>query len=302
MTESTHNTKPHQSRKPRANPYVDNQTCWQGWTSGLPSTNRLSAFLDADSRATLDMLCNDLDGRLATGQNPTRAVDHFLADGDNIEDYRNRYATVRLLEKLSGMKVRPVHWTGVIDTDGGKRRLLTPLEQTLVRVCATASIQKVGLIGLSEAGAGSGELHPIVGFDVNVDSAGRATHLAVVGTERDVKSGYPVCQPRQIEIPEWCQQKIGALATAKRHHPLLYGGDAPDPADRQSAVLMVIKKVFDDAGLSQDRTVTPMSLRNTAAARRRQTAGLEAAAAMLGITNFETVAREIGLHARLPCR
>lgn len=292
---------PTKSKSPnasRARQYVDNQTCWRSWASnGLPPVSAFNAYLDADARATLVELRDDLDNRFWSGQDPVRAVEGFLADFDDVVGYRDRYATIRLFEKVSGMSVRALQRSQPL-TKGQIRRPLTPLEMTLLRRCSTASLQKVGLIGVCEAGAGSGELHPIVGTDITLDSSGRGTHLDARGTDRPTKSGYPVCMPRRLQIPVWCQEVIGGSAKVMPNSPLLYGGNAEDETDRQSAVLMVVKSVFDDAGLGQDKTVAPLSIRNTTAKRVNETAGLQAAAALLGIGNFQFVAYEIELSPR----
>jgi integrase len=65
---------------------------------------------------------------------------------------------------------------------------------------------------------------------------------------------------------------------------------------------MVVRKALVRAGLGEDPTVTPLSVRNTAGRRVYDERGLEAAAAFLGHQDLMSVAREIGVREHRPTR
>ena len=291
------------TRPSRAPQYVSNHACWQTWTAGGTPTaapGLSSRFLDDESRAVFTELCNELRDRLATRIDPVRAVDGFLAQGETLEERRNRSATVRILEKLSGMRVKADPLPTWLSAVNERRRPFTVVEAVLVRLCAYESPRRANLVGFSEAGLGSGELHLILPDDVTLDSNLRATHVVARGTQRSNRAGYPVAAPRRLTIPGWAQDSIGShAATARQGQPMLYDGKATDPQDRQSSVLTTIGNVLEDAGLKQDPTVSPLSIRNTAALVRYRAEGIEAAASFLGIDDLNSVLREIGVRPHL---
>ena len=106
-----------------------------------------------------------------------------------------------------------------------------------------------------------------------------------------------------MEIPLWaraCFTQLAKNAVATR--PLLYAGSSHEPKKIQSLILMNLGKALSLAGLASDPTVTPLSIRNTAGRRAYESGGIEAAANLLGLEDFNSVAREIGLRPHLPTR
>jgi len=278
---------------------MPNETCSQLWANqGLAQIDRFRFLLTGDASVVIEDLRSELFERFATSDHHSeRVVDMFMASATNINNYRDRYATVRIMEKLSGIPTDPrprVCWPNSVEYE--RRRPFTDTEFVLVRLCSLSSIPKAELIAIAEAGAGSGELHRIVTDDVHTDSSGKALAVSVRGTQRSVKSGYPVAVARELVVPDWCRQRISSLvaATPGSFTPL-YTGKATDPSDRQSCVDMAIGSVLKDAGLHKDPTVKPSSVRNSGARARYNFDGVEAAAAQLGYDNLNFVMQEIGI-------
>jgi hypothetical protein len=65
---------------------------------------------------------------------------------------------------------------------------------------------------------------------------------------------------------------------------------------------MNVKTVLDDTGTRQDSAVKPESIRNTAGRRIWQADSLEAAAAALGVTNFNSLRKEVGAAPHRPVK
>ena len=129
----------------------------------------------------------------------------------------------------------------------------------------------------------SGELGVLLPAGVRCDANTQATHLEGTGTLRPVTCGYPVAAPRTMEIPTWARSTFSSLlVNADPARPILYGGDSVDPGKIQSLILMNINKVL--------------------ARRAYGSGGIEAAAELLGMQDFNSVAREIGIKAHLPAR
>jgi hypothetical protein len=288
-----------------SNKIMPNEYCSRRWADhGLDPTSRLSLLVSGDASAVIDRLTAELAERFSTSHHHERVMDMFMATSTDIDDYRDRYATVRIMEKLSGIQTDPRPRVGRPDTvEPQRRRPFTDTETVLVRLCSLKSAAKAGIIGIAEAGAGSGELHHIVSDDVERDSIGTALAVRVRGTERAVKSGYPVACARELVVPGWCRQRFSDLVRASpASQTLLYAGHATDPSNRQSTVDMAIGSVLKDAGLHDDPTVKPSSVRNTAARARYHRDGIEAAAGQLGHDDLNFVMQEIGIRPHKPTR
>ena len=284
---------------------IDLRSRWEPWAEdGLPNslTARLAPWLiynDADL-ATLENLATELD-QLLEHHHPLSAVDRFLCIARTHSESCDRRAALRLLERLSQLNAAPLPWTGLPHPDlNARRRPLTGLERGLVRHCALTSPARTGVVGLIDSGATSGELGDLRATAFTNPGNG-VVAARLPGTCRGTRSGYPEAQPRTVEIAAWARPALTRLVAGSDHRPVLYSGQAEDPAKVQSALLMAVGHVLRDAGLAGDPAVQPMSIRNTFGRAHYDTTGdLVATAAALGHDDLMTVAREIGIREHRP--
>jgi hypothetical protein len=287
---------------------IDLATRWESWgDEGFPKDfeRRLRAIGTFSDEALLRIkeLTTELETRLET-RAPLSAIGHFTAAANGLTDYLDRNATIRCLEYLDQPRMKPVTWGGRASPDVHmRRRPLTDIEMGLTRFCSLSSWRRSGPVGALDAGMASGELGVLLPAGVRCDANTQATHLEGTGTLRPVTCGYPVAAPRTMEIPTWARSTFSSLlVNADPARPILYGGDSVDPGKIQSLILMNINKVLALAGLAHDPAVKPLSIRNTTARRAYGSGGIEAAAELLGMQDFNSVAREIGIKAHLPAR
>lgn len=286
-------------------PLVTRWMIWgdEGLPDNLESRLRATRTYAPATITQLVALASELNERLEH-RAPAGAVDHFLAAGDEWSESLDRRAALRVLERLSHLPSAPLakpDWHAPKATL--RRRLLTELEIGLVRHCSLDSPLCASTVGALDGGTASGELHKITPPTVRRDPSGLPTHLDGLGTERPSPFGYPVAAPRTIEIPLWARPSFARLVpNTPFDAPILYTGASNDPTKVQSAILMSANKALAKAGLGDDPTVKPLSIRNTAARRAYETSGLEAAAQFLGHGDFTSVAREIGLRDHLLVR
>lgn len=283
-------------------------TRWVTWSeNGLPDhlDDRLRAIGTYSEMAvtTISELAAEL-GELLERWSGGRAVDHFLAAPTAWIERCDRWATLCVLELLSRLPgeglERPAWQAPSSDI---RRRILTEVEIALVRHVALGSPMRTATIGALDGGVVSGELPRLLVESVRVDLAGQAAVLDAPGTQRESSCGYPVAEPRVLEIPAWSRAAFAQLTQgAPFESLLLYGGTSSDEGKIQSSILMVAGKALAKAGLSGDPTVKPLSIRNTAARRVYEANGLEAAAAFLGHADLMSVAREIGIREHRPAR
>lgn len=268
---------------------------WDPWgDDGIPPNlvARLVAtgVFSEPALEAIGALARELEQRLSASA-PGVAVTDFVHEAE--DDARDRRAVVRIMEKLSALchgPLGPPPWTEEL------RRILTEIEFGLVRLCALRSSQRTGVVALFESGAASGELGKVGTDDVG-ENAGRRV-VAVPGTERDVRSGYPVARPRTLLVPTWAHAGMDRLRRAPATSRLLYAGGSTDKGKIQSSLLMIARHVLNEAGLGEDSSVKPLSIRNTGARRVYETSGIEAAAEVLGHDDLMFVAREIAVRAR----
>lgn len=283
-------------------------TRWSIWgEEGLPDNleSRLHATNTYSPAAITQLvaLANELSERLEH-RAPVGAVDHFLAAGDEWTERLNRRTTLRVLERLNHLPGAPLAKPDWLTPKATlRRRLLTELEIGLVRHCSLDSPLCASTVGALDGGAASGELPKIVPPTVRRDPKGLPTHLDGLGTKRPSPFGYPAAAPRTISIPHWSRPSWARLLpNTPEDAPILYTGASSDSAKIQSAILMSANKALAKAGLGDDPTAKPLSIRNTAARRVYDDQGLEAAARFLGHGDFMSVAREIELREHLPVR
>lgn len=278
---------------------------WNTWSDGgLPTSisPRLAHLhiYTAEDLSYLDSLAAELQD-LLEHHHPIFAVDRFLAAAATHAESCDRRAALRVFERLSQLGVDPLPWSSLPHPDpNARRRVLTSIEQGLVRHCALPVAQRAGVVGLLDSGASSGELGglhaPAFTF------TGPLVEIAdLPGTCRDARSGYPEAQPRGAQIATWARPSLTSLVGAAGARPVLYSGQSTDQGKVQSAMLMVVRTVLRDAGVSGDPTVQPLSIRNTfGRAHYDASKDLLATAAMLGHDDLMTVAREIGIRNHPP--
>lgn len=246
---------------------------------------------------------DELERLLAVGP-ALRAIDIFFARGTKQSNRLDRYTTIRVLETLDQVKGEPIEWPkGWAPEDPNQReRILQDTEIGLVRLISTTSAAKTGPIAALDAGAISGELGLLRGTDlVKLDKGGY--EITAPGTERASSFGYTVAAARTLAINSWATSRLNILADATEPGDLLfYDGSATTPNKIQSSILMNVSNTLWRAGLSQDPTVRPLSIRNTAGWRAYKKGGLEEAAKFLGHDNYTSVAKKIGLRAHAPAR
>ncbi len=283
-------------------------TRWQTWhEEGLPENlaTRLRAT-GVYSEAAIETVTG-LAGELETlleHHAPLRAINYFLAEPTLWVERLDRWASLQVLERLSqlsGPGLRRPRWEAPSRTL--RRRTFTEVESGLVRHSALGSVARCASVGALDAGLASGELNRFRGSAVLCDETRTVCAVMAPGTERESSFGYPVAAPRRLEVPTWARASLTRLADgAPSDSLLLYGGRSNDPGKVQSSILMVVRKALVRAGLGEDPTVTPLSVRNTAGRRVYDGHGLEAAAAFLGHQDLMSVAREIGVREHRPAR
>lgn len=283
-------------------------TRWTTWENeGLP--NNLAARLRAigtysvSAVSLLIELTDELEGNMAK-RSAAGAVDRFISSTDDWTERLNRWACVRALECLDRLPCSPLprpQWCP--PQPNLRRRTFTDVEIGLVRHCSLGAATRAGAVGALDAGAASGELHGLTPSEVRRDDHGTPTHLEGKGTVRDVNHGYPIAAPRTMEIPAWaCSAFATLVAHSKPTELLLYNGNSNENLKIQSSILMGVKKVLTQAGLGDDPTAKPLSIRNTAARRVYESGGIEAAARFLGHDDWMSVAKEIGIRKHLTAR
>jgi len=250
-------------------------------------------------------LSDELERLLSVG--PTlRAIDFFLARGSSQSQRLDRYATIRVLEILDQVKGGPIAWPkGWSPEDPNQReRILQDTEIGLVRLVSMKSAATSGPVATLDAGAISGELGILRGMDL-IALAGGSFEISAPGTQRASGLGYTMAAPRTLAINPWATTKLKILAQATGPDDLLlYDGSATTASKIQSSILMSVSNTLQRAGLSQDPSVRPLSIRNTAGRRAYDVGGLEAAASLLGHDDFTSVAKKIGIrsHGRVRVR
>ncbi len=248
-------------------------------------------------------LSNELERLLAVGP-ALRAIDFFLARSATQSNRLDRYATIRVLETLDQVKGEPIAWPGGWSPEdpNQRERILQDTEIGLVRLISLKSAARTGPVATLDAGAVSGELGILRGSNLVTLSEGGFS-INAPGTQRASGLGYTMAAPRTLTVSSWATSKFKTLAEATEPDDfLLYAGSASTTNKIQSSILMSVTDTLQRAGLSQDPTVRPLSIRNTAGRRAHDEGGLEAAAVLLGHDDFNSVAKKIGLQRHAPVR
>lgn len=242
----------------------------------------------------LGELAEELAGHSSTGT-ATAAMNKFFHCSEEWADTCNRKAAFRTLEILCGAK-GDASQSPTPPSAAARRRPFVALEAGVVRVCALQNPRSGLPVAALDAGCASGELHLIRAEHLVLQADGHYA-LAAPGTERDNTSGFTVAHPRQLQVARWATPLVTtALAEHNGKRPLLYHGASTDQVKQQSAILMNVNNLLKRAGLAADRSVQPLSIRNTAARERYDRDGnIEQVVAMLGADSYDTVLREIGL-------
>jgi hypothetical protein len=169
-------------------------------------------------------------------------------------------------------------------------RPLTALEQSLCRLAINRWDSRNGAVApgqyaLAEASATSGELVRLPIDSVTV--AGLATVQLPGGRDQ---------LPRRVILDHWgtpvILRRLEALPMADTTRPLLYEGAAPGTNKAQASASGNLSRVLRVAGLGDDPTLNPTSVRNACAARLFEAgARLEDIAAATGAKSLDRVWR-----------
>lgn len=250
---------------------------------------------------------------LGTGFVPDAELNSWIANG-GIEEQRDRYSTVRTLElfRVRAIDADPLPYPNLptpADNPNLRRRWLQPVEIGLVRLSSLyRSDSHVSAIAVLDTGGTAGD-YPGLGADrvVIVDAANQIGYFRLAGTNFVAERTNP--------IPPWAFDSVVAATNAyvKREQqladrdqtdcfPSICTDSRKDANKVTSAALMIVKTVLDDTGIRQDATVKPESIRNTAGRRIWQADSLEAAAKALGVTDFNSLRKEIGAAPHRPVK
>ncbi len=199
---------------------------------------------------------------LAAGDGAGTAADRFLAPGH--ADPGQRWATFVAAHAYDGdapdTLARPP-WT----LPAGQRgRPLTRTEQALCRVAVqrwdTRSDVTPAQYALAEASATTGELAKLPIDAVTVTGQ---VQVALLGGRDQL--------PRTVALDDWQSRfilaRLTVLAGRDRTLPFVYDGTDPGTAKAQASASGNLARVLRVAGLGDDPTLTPTSIRNTCARR-----------------------------------
>lgn len=262
---------------------------------------------------TLTTYGREIVTELGTGPIPETELNGWIATG-GIEEQRDRYATVRTLElfRVRAIDGDPLPFPDLPtppDNPHVRRRCLQPAEIGLIRLASRyRTDMHASAIAVLDAGGIAGD-YPGLGADqvVIVDAANQIGYFRLAGTN--------FVRERTNPIPGWAFEPVMAATEAykKREgklkdrdqtdcHPSICTDSRKNVNKVTSAALMIVKTVLDDTGIRQDPTVKPESIRNTAGRRIWQADSLEAAAAALGVTNFNSLRKELGAAPHRPVK
>jgi hypothetical protein len=296
---------------------------WQ--THGLPPSVglrlRSAGLLTESGEARLDDLVAELDDLVTADRGDIYAG--FMSAAASWTDYRDRYATWRLLEQHRPPQPPPPPRPPVAVPEPvdplDRRRPLTDLEIALVRFTSLhrltqrvtidnrRSRTQIALIGLLDAGCTTNEVSIITPAHVERDSTGAAIAIESPGATSDHRRARPAAAPRRVPIPDWCQPTIDELLASTPTTGVLVdpaaSTDGPGQLHAvQRRIVAVVDDVFTHAGLASDPTVDPTSIRNTAGRAAYLAHGLEAALELLGDRDPNRLRREIGIRPHPPRR
>ena len=242
-------------------------------------------------------------GDLLQRYSSARAVDQFLAEPRAWVERLDRFAALRTFEVLANLPSKPLPRPRWIPDDPNCRfRVLRPLEIGLVRLVSLADDRHATIIAMCDVTAGSGELVGLDSSRFGLDASGMATSVSLPGTS--------VVVARDRVVPAWAKKAVTkTLLNAQDGArpcgaPVLYEGKSEDASKIQSSLIMIINKVLAAAGLGDDGTVTPKSIRNTAGRSAYDAEGFEAAVKACGVKvgNWDDFRFDIGTVERRPVR
>lgn len=264
----------------------------------MASTNRLrvpdfinprgTALLLESTGITLDpeshQFLEELE-HLSADLDPATAAEQFL--GPQHDRLQHRWAVFVAAHLYDGdapdTLARPP-WT--IPT-GTKGRPLTRVEQAMCRVTVnrwdTRSSVSPGQYALAEASAATGEL-----IRLPIDA------VSITGKARVRLGGGRDQLPRDVALDPWGTtaliRRLEAINGRDRTAPLVYDGTDPGTAKAQASASGNMKRVLRIAGLSDDPTLTPTSIRNTCAQRMHEGGvRIEDIAATMGTTSLDKI-------------
>jgi hypothetical protein len=279
----------------------DPQARWEPWEDGALPTDIgrravLAGCLDPQAEAAVDSHVGHLAG-LLDHHDPIAAVTRFLAEPQGHDERLERRAVLRLAERLTlPPGCPPLDWPGWEDPDPNqRRRVLNPIEIAVVRLYSTRTSQRGSIIGLLDTGGSSGELVALT-QDAFTTNDGVPSAVQLPGTGRATNIGPEARVRRLRPLPAWSRPHLAKRLALPDQSNVLYDGQAHDAARVQSAILMNVRKVLQDAGLAGDPTVQPASIANTAGrALYDVTGNLEDVAVAMGVDNLDRLRREIGI-------
>lgn len=163
---------------------------------------------------------------------------------------------------------------------GQRGRPMTRLEQAICRVTVdrwpTPGHVTAAQYALAEVSATSGELAALA---VNAVALGTKARVQLDGG-RDQNERMALLDPWGTQV---LLRRMTTLGAGDPKRPFVYNGDAPASAKAQASASGNLARVLHFAGLGEDRTLNPTSIRNTLAVRRYEEGD-----------DIETVARSIG--------
>lgn len=225
---------------------------------------------------------------------PVVAAKHFL--GPDRPGGVHRWAAFICAHLYDGDAPRSIERPPWTKPTGMRGRPLLGVEQAMCRVTAERwdpdkQAVSSAQYAIAEASATSGELIRLTIDDVTV--TGLATvHL---GGGRDQL-------PRDTVLDEWGTRavirRLDVVAGRGPSTPFVYDGTEPGTNKAQASASGNLKRVLDAAGLGQDPTLNPTSIRNTYAQRLHDDGErLEVIAAAMGAKSLDRVWRLVATPA-----
>ena len=219
---------------------------------------------------------------------PDAAADRFLAARH--PDTTQRWAVFVATHLFDGDAPETLHRPTWTIPPGVRGRPVSVLEQALCRVTVDRwdtrdSAVAPAQYALAEHSATSGEL-----VRLPIDAV-------TVAAQATVKlSGGRDQLPRTVTLDQWATKvvidRLQALSSNDRSTPFVYNGAEPGTNKAQASASGNLSRVLRVAGLGDDPTLNPTSIRNTCAARLHQADHrIEYIAAAMGAKSLDRMSR-----------